>query len=156
MFSIEVLYYLNLNRNDLYHLYLIGYENENGYESKLIKKINELSLSKNVHIIDGRLNPIHIIEKCYFSILPSLSEGASIVAVEAQACGRHVFASSSLPKDVDCGDISYIDLKDGASNWAKQIEHYLSSLSTQNKNSDLSEFLPDTFSSKIDKLYQGN
>lgn len=78
-------------------------------------------MEKYVSFIDKIDSVEKIYEKTTFVIIPSLREGFSLVAIEAQACGIEVFASSNIPREIDCGGTTLIDLSRGPVFWAKEI-----------------------------------
>ena len=74
---------------------------------KIDEKIRKLGLQKDVHIEEYRKD----INKCYSAMdlfaFPSIYEGFGMVAIEAQAAGVHVFASSHVPCEANVGLLDY-------------------------------------------------
>lgn len=133
-------------------LTLIGYENEVGYADKIIKKVNELNLKNNVELINGRNLDYVSYSKYSFAILPSCHEGASLVAVEAQACGLDVFASNTVPVDINCGGVHFISLEKGPVYWANEIIAFIKNNEFRHKY-NIDRFSSQKFKESIKKIY---
>lgn len=121
LFSLEVINELKkLNSN--VELKLIGRETEKGYLNKINKYIVENNLVNCVKIIDGNENISNQYKTTSFVIIPSKSEGFSLVAIEAQACGIAPFLSCTIPQDVNPFNYCvYLNLNEGPEYWAKII-----------------------------------
>ena len=120
LFSLQVLKELKkLHENT--RLNLVGASGITPYCQKLIDYVKTNDLEKDVSFIDKSDSVERIYEKTTFVIIPSLREGFSLVAIEAQACGIELFASSNVPKEIDCGGAMFIELSKGPVFWAKEI-----------------------------------
>ena len=120
LFSLQVLKELKkLHENT--KLNLVGASGITPYYQKLIDYVKTNDLEKDVSFIDKSNSVEKIYEKTTFVIIPSMREGFSLVAIEAQACGIEVFASSNVPKEIDCGGVILIDLSVGPAFWAREI-----------------------------------
>lgn len=53
-------------------------------------------------------------------VLPSIKEGLPVVAVEAQASGLPCYLSNSITREVNLGNVEYLDLKND--DWSKAIQ----------------------------------
>lgn len=152
LFSIEVLYHLKTIYSNS-KLKLIGIETEKNYLRVLKKKIKELCLEPNIEIIDGSNGVGNNLQYTSFTLLTSFKEGASLVAIESQACGIDVFASSCVSKEMNLGGITYLNLSKGPDFWAQEIYKKWAI----NKNSrhlyNTSSFSRQTFKEKISNLY---
>ena len=102
LFSLQVLKELKkLHENT--RLNLIGASEMNPYYQKLIDYVKNNNLEDCVSFVERTDSVEKIYEKTTFVIIPSLREGFSLVAVEAQACGISVFVSDTIPSEVNCG-----------------------------------------------------
>ena len=151
LFSLEIAKILKQNRV-LFRMVFVGRETENGYLNLMNKYINNNCLATNVQIINGCNDVRPFYEKSKFVLMPSKSEGASIVAVEAQACGLKVFASSSIPSDMNVGGIIFIDKNHSPLDWAKKIIKENDKKYSRNQY-DMAEFSQKTFKKKLRELY---
>ncbi len=74
-----------------WHLVIVGFNNDlTTYEKKIISKIEQYNISKNITLLPGQFN--ESMKSCYFSsnafILPSYNEGSSIAALNALAYSK--------------------------------------------------------------------
>lgn len=155
LFSIEVLIALK-NIYGEAKLKLVGKETEEGYLKKMYSYINEKSLSSDVEIIDGSQGIKDNFNYTTFTLLPSGKEGAGITAIESQACGIKVFASTSVSKEMNAGGVIYLDVNDGASAWAKRIFEEYQRIGNTRQKFDLGQFSKASFKNSILKIYQNN
>ena len=152
LFSIEVLKELKV----LYpkaKLQIIGAEREKGYFSKMKNHIDENGLDDWIKIIDGSLGAEKYTSHTSFYLLPSYHEGASLVVIEGQACGIKVFASYGVPQEMNCGGITYLDLKDGAKKWAEAIFEEFKKSGNARTAFDTTSFSSENFKKNISELY---
>ena len=106
--------------NDKYHLLLIG----QGEEMDGIKsKVSNLSLENNVTFLGVRDDVANLMQAMDIFLFPSVFEGLGIVLIEAQTSGLMCFTSKKVvPHDVDItGLVKFLDLKETAQQWAKEI-----------------------------------
>ena len=120
LFSLQVLKELK-NLVDVVKLNLVGAYGMTRYYHSLIDYVKTNNLVDNVSFIDRNDNVTAVYKRTTFVIIPSLKEGFSLVAIEAQACGIEVIASSSIPREIDCGGVTFLRLSKGPSLWAKEI-----------------------------------
>lgn len=118
LFSLKVIDLIRKNGVNA-KLNIFGFEAEAGYLNKINSLIKELDLSDCVTVHDGRGSVKDILKKTTFFLLPSLSEAAPIVLVEAQACGIFCFVANNVTQDIDCGGICFLELD--ATTWSKAI-----------------------------------
>ncbi len=125
LFSLQVLKELKkLHENT--KLNLVGASGVTPYYQELIDYAKANGLVNDVNFVDRNDGVEKIYEKTTFVLIPSIREGFSLVAIEAQACGIEVFASLNAPKEIDCGGVTFIDLSKGSTFWAKEIrDRYL-------------------------------
>lgn len=98
----------------------IGGGDEN-YLNKIKDKVKSLNIEESVIFLPEDSNVPLIMSNNNALIFPSVFEGLGIVAIEAQALGMHCFVSDSIPKEVDLGNVSFLDLHRGAQFWATYI-----------------------------------
>ncbi len=153
LFSIEVANALKNSGHDC-KLNLIGFPNEDGFFEKMKSLIKKFNLEENVSLIDGRNGSGDVLKHTTFFLLPSLSEGAPLTLIEAQACGITCFASDQITREVDCGGVIYLPINQGAEVWKNSIIDVFKKQKNTRKTYDLSEFSAKTFSNKISKLYE--
>ncbi len=106
LFLIEVFKHVLKKHSDA-HLTIIGYNN-NSYYRCVCKKILEMNLQNNITLKPGSSNVFEELKKNNVFLLPSTFEGLGIVFIEAQAVGLKCFASTRVPKEANCGGITYI------------------------------------------------
>lgn len=135
-------------------LNLVGFPLEENYFSEMKLKIKEKRLENNVFVIDGRNGIGNLFEKTTFLILPSVSEGAPIVLVDAQACGIKCFASDAITKEMDCGGVVFLPIVNGEKIWANEIKDSFSLIGNRRTSYDMTKFCSKTFSECIDKIYK--
>lgn len=120
LFSLQVLKeLLKIHKNT--KLNLVGANGMTPYYQKLIDYVKENNLENNVSFIERSDSVEKIYEKTSFVIIPSNREGFSLVAVEAQACGIRVFASSSIPREINCGGTEFYELTKNSEYWSGEI-----------------------------------
>lgn len=134
-------------------LQLIGKAKDSLYLNLLKKNISDYNLSDNVKVLDGTNGTGDALMYTTFTILPSHSEGASITAIESQACGISVFASTNVPKEIDVGGVIFLDLEDGPKTWANKIYQQFEKEGNARKEYNLSDFSNKLFQKQIKKIY---
>lgn len=104
------------------HLLLVG---EGDETEKVKQKISELGLEKHVTMLGRRADVAELLQAFDAFVLPSVFEGAPIVAIEAQVSGMMVYLSDSVTKEVKLSDkCQYISLEKPAQDWAECILKY--------------------------------
>lgn len=86
------------------------------------KEIKERKLGKEIKLLGYREDISELLSASDIFIFPSFREGFGIAALEAQANGLNVLASTKVPDEVKLSDkFSFLDLKEGPKVWAKKI-----------------------------------
>lgn len=108
------------NKNKNYYLILVG---SGPLRNEVENKVLKLGLESNVRFLGNRTD-IPEIMSCLFDIFlfPSHYEGLGLVAVEAQLTGLHVIASTNVPVEADCGNLSFLKLDKDL--WLKYIDNH--------------------------------
>jgi glycosyltransferase involved in cell wall biosynthesis len=114
--------------------------------------IKKLNLVENVNILSGDTDQSEFLDNITFSLIPSINEGLSLTAIESQACGIKVFASTGLPKEVDIGNIEFLPLN--AKLWADSIHHSFEKQKNIRKKVDISKFSNKLFKEKMLSIYK--
>lgn len=153
IFSINVLKEL-LNYHNNSSLLLAGVDKQDGYFKEIKECIKQLNLQDKISIVDGSKGVDKFKFMSSFYILPSLSEGASLVAIESQASGIKVFASIGVPKEMNLGGIIYLDLKDGPKRWAQEIFEEFKKEGNKRHTYDTQSFSSEFFIKNIKSLYR--
>lgn len=134
-------------------LRIVGAVREKGYFSKMRNAIIEEGVNDWVDVVDGSNGVESFPAKSTFYILPSIHEGASLVVVEAQACGIKVFASTGVPQEMNVGGITYLDLNDGPKKWAEVIYEEFKKSGNARTAYDTTSFSSENFKKNISDLY---
>lgn len=122
-FMVDVLQKILEKRPDAMLLFVGGYSTSyNGYFESIRKYVHKMGLDNKVIFTGERKDANRLLNAMDVFLFPSLWEGLGIVAVEAQANGLPVVASTKVPKDTKLTDlIQYVDLKDTLDIWAEVI-----------------------------------
>ena len=151
-FSVKVLKYLCALDNSS-SLVLIGDSGDAKYKNKVTQFIADNNLENNV--LFARSSQINdIIQNISYYILPSKKEGASIVAIEAQAQGIRIFASDTLSPDMNVGGCTFLDLHKGPIHWARTIYDYYIQHGSERKRLHLESFSSAQFEKNIKDIYK--
>ena len=152
LFSLKVLIELKKLHSNA-KLNLVGANGITPYYQQLIDFVKKNGLEDSVNFIDKTDDVEKIYEYTPFAIIPSLHEGFSLVAIEAQACGMKVFASTSIPKEVDCGGVAYLDLSKGAYYWATEIYQHFLKHGNNRTRFDTEAFRFEKYKQRLASLY---
>lgn len=98
-------------------LFIVGDGEE---KSKLLKKVQNLDLEKNIVFTGKRDDIDEILSGVDVLLMPSLYEGLPVIGVEALASGLFCIFSDSISKEFQSKKSFYISLKDSPAAWAKQ------------------------------------
>lgn len=116
-FIIELFEKIKKDRNDSY-LALIG---EGHLKEKTQKKITEKGLTGSVRFIGEVDNVNDYLNVFDVFILPSLFEGLSVSAIEAQANGLPCVFSSTVSRETAIINNTYFEKLNDIENWSKRI-----------------------------------
>lgn len=121
--------YHTLNNNSF--LLLVG---DGPIIDELKQKTANLKLERNIIFAGSQSNPAPFYSAMDCFLMPSLFEGLGFTAIEAQASGLPVVASTGVPEIVNVsGGVSFIDLKDPLEKWAKTIEDKITKFSSKDR-----------------------
>lgn len=121
-FLIEVFYEIHKNKRNTF-LWIIG---DGNIRVQLEYKIKKLGIVSSVYFWGERKDVPDLLQAMDALIMPSLYEGLSLVAIEAQAASLPVFASDSISKEHRITElIHFISLQLGQKIWAKKIIGYM-------------------------------
>lgn len=117
-FLIDIFYKIQKKKDNAV-LLIIG---KGPLENTLKEKVSNLGIDNKVYFLGNRKDVEKIYQGMDVFVLPSLYEGLGIVAVEAQASGLPVIASTGVAKEANItSNIQNIDLKDSIDIWAETI-----------------------------------
>ena len=90
--------------------------------SEMEKSIADLGLTDRFALLGQRSDIPDLMHASDLLLFPSFSEGLGMVAVEAQAAGLPVLASSTIPREVSVvsGMVRFLALQQGAEAWADE------------------------------------
>ena len=142
LFMIEILSEVKKIKKES-KLLLVG--RDGTQRNKMEEKIRQYGLENDV-IFFGESNEINqLLQAMDVFIFPSNFEGLGIVAIEAQAAGLPVFASTGVPKDAKASENFWrIELDEGAERWARKIIDCLSDFNRTDTVEDVKRFGFDT------------
>lgn len=90
-------------------------------KKEIESEIKRLNLQDSVILLGVRNDVPNLLMAMDVFVLPSLSEGLGIVAMEAQASGLKCILSDKVPVETDMGGAKYIPLIAPVLKWAKII-----------------------------------
>lgn len=135
-------------------LHLVGFDVD-GYELKIREEIRGLEMINSVKLHSSDADIPYLLSESSIFIFPSLYEGFGIVAIEAQSMGVHVFASDTIPKNIDTGGCTFLSLSLGSNEWAKQIVSWYEANRDIPQYYDCSAFTEKVIMHKYEALYEG-
>ena len=117
MFTLEIFARL-LSDNRKYRLLLVG---EGDTQGDVREQAERLNLSDRITYTGSVPNVNDYMQAMDIMLFPSLFEGLGIVAIEAQASGLQVIASTNVPEKINAtGNVVFLDL-DNKDAWIEQI-----------------------------------
>lgn len=123
VFMVEIIHELRKLRKDFKFVWIGDGELKNVVKSK----IHEYGL-ENYFILAGVRNDVYeILQRADIFVMPSLYEGLSISAIEAQIAGCKCLLSDGVSKEVNLGYVQFLALERGPKIWAEEINTYLNS-----------------------------
>lgn len=117
-FLIDIFYEIHKSKKESI-LMLVG---EGELESKIKEKVHILDLDDAVIFMGIRSDVHKLMQIMDLFVLPSLFEGLPVVGIEAQTAGLQCVFSSSITREADItGNVTFIELNDGAKIWRDKI-----------------------------------
>lgn len=150
MFSIELLANLRKRGIDA-HLALVGYPCELFYFEKMREKIQELKLDEFVQILAPDSDKRLLFSVTDYVLLPSLSEGLPLVALESQASNIVCLMSDNISRDSNIGASEFIEHNNVIA-WTNTIINGIDYNEAYLKN-NLVNFSNEAFVEKISSHY---
>lgn len=128
------------------HLLLVG---EGDETEKVKEKVAALGVEEYVTFLGRRADVNELLQAFDVFVLPSIFEGAPVVAIEAQVSGMMVYLSDTVTREVKLSEkCKYISLNDSPNKWAEII------LNDKDYNRDYTDFSQATYCYDTNKLKQ--
>lgn len=102
IFSIKLLNHLRKHGVDA-HLSLIGYPQEEKYQEEMSLQIARNNLTEHISFLSSEFDKREAFAQSDYCLLPSLSEGLGLAALESQAASVPCLMSENVPKEADIG-----------------------------------------------------
>lgn len=139
-----------LEKQPMTYLVLVG-SGSAERRAELEHMVDEMGLRDHVIFYGLSDNPAQVMGICDAVALPSLVEGFSLVALEAQALGKRCVVASSVPPEVKCRpNLLFLDVEQPSSVWA---DHLLGDFVEPDRCTDINEFDEATVIPKILSMY---
>lgn len=126
-------------------------------EGRLKSNINNYVTQKNigdrVSFLGIRDDIAKVMTAFDIFVFPSIFEGLGLVLVEAQAVGLRCIASDVIPKDVNAGNIDFLNLEKGSNYWAKFISNIIDQEEKRLEKKDFDKFDIDKYVKIIAEIY---
>lgn len=142
------------NISGKYKLLLLG---DGKLKESIEKLVKELQIEDNVLFLGNQNNIQPYLSAADYFLFPSFYEGFPNALLEAEANGLLCFASNTITREVQVNNmISYLDLNDGVSAWAKTIKENHNKINRENSIIDLIKLGKDkkTEINNITRYYQ--
>lgn len=124
LFMVDVFAEYKKKKRDSYCLFV----GSGDLEAELNKKTLAYGVSDSVRLVPATSRPERYYSAIDILLVPSLSEGFGLVAVEGQCSGLPVLSSTALPEDVCCTPrAKRIPLSWGKNRWAEEVGRMLHS-----------------------------
>ncbi len=129
---------------------------------RLQARVRDWGLESRVRLLGARTDVPRLMLGADLLILPSLSEGLGMVAVEAQAAGLPVLASDAVPREcVVLPDmVDFLPLAHGVSRWADAVSAKLAApkpvQAAANSRVAASPFSIETSARSLVEIYRGS
>ena len=135
-FGIDVAYNVLEAKRDA-EMWFIG----SGPDQKDLEEYaKSLNIFSKIRFLGQRNDVNQILQGADVLIFPSHNEGLGIVAIEAQASGLPVYASTEIPEETRITDlISYLPLTDGPEKWAEYIINDIPKHKRRDTRSEISD-----------------
>ena len=138
IFTIEVFAYIHKIYPEA-KLTFVGDGEKKNFRS-IKEKARELDVEEAITFLPEDTDVPKEMAKNNVLMFPSIFEGLGIVAIEAQAVGMRCFASTGVPKEVDLGNVCFLDLAEGPEKWAAVILKQIGELGTRRHYVDMSGY----------------
>ncbi len=109
--------------NPYVHFVCYGRVQDAGYFNELQRLVEHLGIQENVHFLGNSKNISWDIAGFDCFVMPSVTEGFGIAALEAQAAGLPTLVSTGVPRAVNAGlgNVQFLPMDDPTA-WATAIE----------------------------------
>lgn len=140
------------------HLLLVG---QGSMLAAVKKDVHARGLSDRCTFTGEQNDVVPFLSAMDIFVLPSSYEGLGIVALEAQAAGLPVIASTAVPQEVDVipNSVEHLSLTEGASRWASRIVEKLHMANISRGDEPLllqtSRFAMPTCIERLTRIYLG-
>ena len=111
--------YLNIDPEA--KLFIVG---DGEMQQSIMERISDLSISSNVTMLESRNDVNNLLQMSDVFLMPSMWEGISLAAVEAQASGIRTILSDKVSKEVGITDVC-VFLPLDKSDWINNIKEKL-------------------------------
>jgi glycosyltransferase EpsF len=155
LFSIEVLHYLKQLCPGVM-LTFVGFSGDHpDYFYQMKKSIKEFQLEDSVVFLPSDTDMPLALSKSLYMLIPSISEGLPIVALEAQSMGVHCFISSNVSEETNQGLATFLSLELGAEKWAKAIYEFYREHGNRKRFIDMSHYDHKKICEEYRRIYVG-
>lgn len=157
--------YFNENKNQLFSLhlirsllddqmnvklYLIGFHSDHNYYKRLMNTMEQLNIKENVILLPHDYNKFELYPIIDFCLIPSFSEGFSLVALECQFAGIYCLASLGVPEEANVGKLIRLSI-DKPKEWVQKLQE---PVDNQSIRKDLIEqFSRENFINQFRNIY---
>jgi glycosyltransferase involved in cell wall biosynthesis len=130
-------------------------------KAKLEDRVKAWGLADRIRFLGRRPDIPRLMLAARVLLLPSIAEGLGMVAVEAQAAGLPVIASTAVPREcaVIPEIVRFLDLQAGSAAWSAQVLEVMSQLrpSIQKANARVqsSKFSIENSAARLLEIYRG-
>ena len=151
LFSLRLLYQL-LEQGVDAHLSMIGYPSEQGYCEKMLSLIAQHNIDAYVTFLPHDFDKRTAFAQADYCLLPSVSEGLPLVALESQAAGIPCLMSDNISTDSDVGAGFFLP-HDNLEKWAAAIIGGMEWNSARLKD-NLQTISTQAYADKIRNIYE--
>jgi glycosyltransferase involved in cell wall biosynthesis len=116
-----------MHRNPRLHAVFAGKAAEPSALPLMQARIRDLGFASRFHLLGVRQDVPQLMSAADLLLFPSHSEGLGMVAVEAQAAGLRVLASTGVPEEARVVEdmIRFLPLKSGTAAWVDEVQAML-------------------------------
>lgn len=151
MFSAKVVKWL-LEHGYEVMMYFIGFINDEKYYAQLKQYVIENHMEKNIKYLPSDYDKSKAFEWADYCLLPSNSEGLSLVSLEAQASKTKCIMSKHISRDADFGFAEYIEYNNVEA-WAEYISGN-NTIATDSLNEKLKAVSIESYVRRIELIYE--